>query len=39
MTYRKVLSIVAGGGVAALLAVPTIGAERMVVGELFTATW
>ena len=39
MTYRKVMSTVAGGGVAALLAMPTVGAERMVVGELFTATW
>jgi hypothetical protein len=40
MTWTRILvALGAGATVALLLAAPSRGAERMVVGEYFTATW
>ncbi len=38
MTFQRI-ALVTTGGVISLLTLPAIGAERMVVGEYFTATW
>ena len=39
MRFERLVVSIAGVIFAAQISVPAIGAERTVVGELFTATW